>query len=66
MGRLDAKLKAKMAPSWVRTGKFLGCKNEAKRDVYWEPLGVDFSMDFASILEIKMEFSWHQIRIQHR
>ena len=46
LGRLEAKLRAKMAPSWVPRGRFWEYKNEAKWMHYREPLGVEIFIDF--------------------
>ena len=66
LGRLEVKLRAKMAPSWVPRGKYLDPKAKRKWMHDWEPLGVDMFMDFGSILGGNMEPSWHQNGVQHR
>ena len=60
LGRLEAKLRAKMAPSWVPRGRFLGSRNEAKMDAllgaswgrhfdgFWEDVGKQNETKLAS------------------
>ena len=70
MGRLDAKLRAKMCPSWVPRGRFLGSKNEAKMDALlgasWG-LHVDgFWEDFGKQNGIQLASNWSSTSIEHR
>ena len=58
MGRLEAKLRAKMVLSWVPRGKFWGSKKEAKMDALsgtsWGRDVHGFLMDFGKQNEAKL------------
>ena len=69
MGRLDAKLRAKMAPSWVPRRKFLGSKNEAKMDALlgasWGPHLHEFRKIFGKQNGTKLASNWSSTTAAH-
>ena len=68
MGRLDAKLRAKMVPSWIPTGRFLGSKDEAKMDALlgasWGRHFDGFWVDFGKQNGAKLALKWSATSIE--
>ena len=64
LGRLEAKLRAKMAPSWVPRGRFLGSRNEAKMVALLGASCGRYFYDFSSILVDIWKAKWSQVGIK--
>ena len=70
LGRLEAKLGAKMVPSWVPRGRFLGSKNEAKMDALsgasWGRHFHGFWFDYGKQNGAKLALEWSATSIELR